>query len=203
MTDNPASARWEARYGERQVWSGHVNDSLRLVAEGLATGSALDLACGEGGDAVWLAQQGWTVTAVDFAENALARLREAAVSRGVSERVTTLRADLAQWSADASFDLVSCHFLHESEDVRRHAFRAAAAATASGGTLLIAGHSLSEDESLPGPPAERRWDPAWAVEAAGLDEGWLVVTEQRDRRNGHHGLEVATRTDALVMARRR
>jgi len=203
MTESPLSATWEARYRGRQVWSGRVNRSLQLVAAGVAAGNALDLACGEGGDAVWLAQQGWVVTAVDFAESALARLREAAESRGVLNRVNTQRADLSQWSSKAVFDLVSCHFLHESENIRRRAFRAAAEATARGGTLLIVGHSLDEDESLPGPPAESRWDPAWVVEAAGLDDGWLVVTEQRERQDGHHGSEGASRTDAIVIARRR
>lgn len=203
MTDNPAAAAWEARYAASNVWSGHVNLSLSGVARDLPPGTALDLACGEGGDAVWLAEHGWTVTAIDFAESALARLREVARSRGVAERVTTRLADLSQWRPDAAFDLVSCHFLHTPEDVWRHAFRAAAEATAPGGTLLIVGHALAEDESVPGPPAERRWEPQWAVEAAGLDDGWDVVTELRERRDDHHGRQAATRVDAVVIATRR
>lgn len=203
MIDSPASAAWEERYGARPVWSGRVNESLRLVARDLAAGTALDLACGEGGDAVWLAQHGWTVTAVDFAENALARLRAAAESLGVAERVAARREDLSRWRSDAVFDLVSCHFLHESEEVRRNAFAAAAEATAPGGTLVIVGHSLREDPFLPGPPTERRWDPAWVVEAAGLDEAWHVVTGHNERRDDHHGPQPMTRTDAVVVARRR
>lgn len=194
---------WDARYSARQVWSGRVNDTLRDVASSLPRGRALDLACGEGGDAIWLAQEGWTVTAVDFAEVALARLREAAADRGVSDRVTTRRADLSEWATDSIFDLVSSHFLHEHEEVRRHAFRTAAHATAPGGTLLIVGHSVAEDAGQPGPPAAMRWYPEWVVEAAGLDEGWDVVMEQRERLDTRHGPDAVTRIDAIVIARRR
>ena len=82
---NETQAHWEEHYGERdRVWSGRVNVQFADVVADLPPGRALDLGCGEGADAVWLAERGWNVVAVDISETALGRAREAASSRGVS-----------------------------------------------------------------------------------------------------------------------
>ncbi|MBR7677707.1 methyltransferase domain-containing protein, partial [Streptomyces daliensis] len=74
---------WDARYRENgQIWSGEPNEALVREVSGLAPGRALELGCGEGGDAVWLARQGWRVTATDISGVALARAEEHAARAG-------------------------------------------------------------------------------------------------------------------------
>src|SRR5688572_20423341 len=103
---------WEHFYQERsRAWSGRVNPVLEAVAGDLRPGRALDLGCGEGGDALWLAGQGWSVTAVDISTTALDRVREEAIRAGVEDRVTCEQHDLARSFPVGSFDLVSAQFL--------------------------------------------------------------------------------------------
>ena len=81
-------ATWEEHYTAKpQVWSGRVNARLAEVVPQIAGTRALDLGCGEGTDAIWLAEHGWTVTAVDISDTALARARAAAVDRGLADRI--------------------------------------------------------------------------------------------------------------------
>ena len=89
---------WEERYASRpQVWSGRANQVLVDLVSGFAPRTALDLGCGEGGDAVWLAQQGWRVTAVDISTTAVERGRAAAADLGVpADRITWVAQDLAE-----------------------------------------------------------------------------------------------------------
>src|SRR5688572_7713851 len=135
-------SRWDARYAESpQIWSGRPNVVLEREVTGLAPGRALDLGCGEGADAVWLARQGWQVTAVDISGTALRRAAAHAESAGVGDRIEWQRRDLGQSFPDGAFDLVSAQFLHSWGDLpRARILRAAAAAVAPGGTLLIEGH---------------------------------------------------------------
>src|SRR5579871_5362086 len=79
------AAEWDARYRERegQMWSGRPNGRLQAEVAGLTPGRALDVGCGEGADAIWLARSGWTVTAIDISDVALSRAREAAERAGV------------------------------------------------------------------------------------------------------------------------
>ena len=105
----------------------------------LRPGRALDLGAGDGRNAIWLASQGWHVTAVDFSQVALDRGRALATARGV--RVEWQLADLLEWTPGASrFDLVTLFFIHLPSDERRDVYARAAAAVAPGGTLLIVGH---------------------------------------------------------------
>jgi SAM-dependent methyltransferase len=136
---------WEEFYGERdQVWTGNPNALLvREVAE-LTPGSALDLGCGEGGDAIWLAGRGWRVTAVDVSATALQRAAAHAREASVGERIVWAEHDLTQSFPGGSFDLVSAQFFHspvEQAGERVTVLRQAAAAVAPGGVLLIAGHA--------------------------------------------------------------
>ena len=90
-----------------------VNAQLAAEAPSLAPGRALDIGCGEGGDAIWLASQGWAVTAVDFAEAALTRTAEHAREAGVGDRVDTRRVDVRSFEpAGETWDLVTSHFFH-------------------------------------------------------------------------------------------
>ncbi|MEV0249401.1 class I SAM-dependent methyltransferase [Nocardia sp. NPDC050712] len=149
MTDStePQSAQdfWESFYQERdQIWTGDPNPLLVREAAGLTPGTALDLGSGEGGDAIWLAQQGWTVTAADISATALGRAAGHAASAGVGDRITWTKHDLSQSFPDGAFDLVSAQFLHspvELEGERNGILRRAAEAVAPGGVLLIGSHA--------------------------------------------------------------
>jgi SAM-dependent methyltransferase len=137
---------WDARYSERDgaLWSGRPNG--RLVAEiaGLAPGRALDVGCGEGADAIWLARGGWTVTAVDISEVALVRAREAADLAGVA--VEWIGGDALQlvFPAD-SFDLVSMQYPALPKAAGEVAVRALLSTVQPGGLLLAVYHDLDDE----------------------------------------------------------
>jgi len=134
---------WDERYSERaRMWGGNVNASLAGVVDGLVPGRALDLGCGEGGDAIWLARQGWQVTAVDVSEIALERAGEDAAEAGVADRIAFHVADLEHDFPDGRYDLVSAAFLHSQLEFDRvQILRRAAEAVAPGGLLLIIEHA--------------------------------------------------------------
>lgn len=135
---------WDARYRESdRIWSGNANAALVTEVTDLAPGSALDLGCGEGGDAIWLARRGWRVTATDISGVALERAarhaREAQVAEGA---IDWQRHDLALSFPEGVFDLVSASYLHTPGDMpRERILRRAAAAVAPGGVLLVVGHA--------------------------------------------------------------
>ena len=131
---------WENRYRENgKYWSGNVNAALEREVAGVAPGTALDIGSGEGGDALWLAHNGWVVTAVDISPTALAI---GAAAQSPEDHVTWVAADLAEWTPPGVYDLVTCCFLHSFVELPRKAIlRRAAAAVGPGGLLLIVGHS--------------------------------------------------------------
>jgi SAM-dependent methyltransferase len=133
---------WEKHYGERdRIWSGRVNVQFADIAGDLTPGRALDLGCGEGADAVWLAERGWDVVAVDVSDTALGRARAAADPRGVSDRIEFVQLDLSQAFPDGTFDLISAQFLHSTlEFDRQKVLVAGAAALRPGGHLVIVDH---------------------------------------------------------------
>lgn len=131
---------WDERYaGAALVWSAAPN---RFVAEEIAdlpAGRALDLGAGEGRNAVWLAERGWRVTAVDFSTVALGKAARLAESRGAA--VTWVAADLREYAPpEESFDLVVLAYIHLPPEVFARVLRRAAAALAPGGALLVVGH---------------------------------------------------------------
>jgi SAM-dependent methyltransferase len=193
---------WERFYAERdQVWSGRVNAVLAATVDGVEPGTALDLGAGEGGDALWLAGQGWKVTAVDVAQTACDRITE----RAGDLPVRTERHDLTETFPEGSFDLVSAQYLHSpSSDFPRTAIlRRAADAVAPGGLLLVVGH---------GRLAPWSWDPSLRMATApevlaslALDDaGWEVVRCESPERTatGPDGQE-ATITDEVLAVRKR
>lgn len=106
MSIDDTRAFWESLYGERlQVWSGKVNATLVREVDDVPPGRALDLGCGEGGDALWLAERGWTVTAVDISATAVERARAEATRRGLD--VDWQQRDLSESLPVGPFDLVS------------------------------------------------------------------------------------------------
>lgn len=138
-----AAEVWNERYAER-VWGGRVNAVLQTEVVGLRPGRVLDLGAGEGGDAIWLAGQGWQVTAVDVSAVALDRARADAEQAGVAERISFVVADLATDFPAGRYDLVSAHFLQSMiEFPRVQVLRRAAAAVGPGGVLLIVDHAAA------------------------------------------------------------
>ena len=111
---------WEERYRSvERVWSGRVNPRVAEVAAGLPVGRALDLGCGEGADALWLAERGWEVVAVDISATALQRATEAASVRNILAHIDFQRHDLNESFPDGTFDLVSAQYLHSPARLER------------------------------------------------------------------------------------
>ncbi len=143
MTATEAERFWEERYrSHERMWSGRANVRLVDVVAPLAPGRALDLGCGEGGDAVWLACRGWNVSAVDVSATALERTAAAAAAAGVEDRVSVEQHDLGRSFPAGTFDLVSAQFLQSPVALpRTEVLRAAAGALAERGLLLIVEHA--------------------------------------------------------------
>ncbi|WP_326590862.1 SAM-dependent methyltransferase [Streptomyces sp. NBC_01294] len=196
---------WDGRYEESdRIWSGEANAMLVHEASGLAPGRALDLGCGEGGDAVWLARRGWTVTGTDISGVALGRAAEHAAEAGVADRVSFARHDLTESFPQGEFDLVSACFLHNYGDFPRDVvLRTAAAAVAPGGTLLVVGHAgwapWQEDrEEAHFPTPEEVLGQLEPVTA-----GWEVLrAEETERVQEQPDGTPGTRTDNVVRVRR-
>jgi SAM-dependent methyltransferase len=134
---------WNSRYADAElVWSAEPNCFLVQEVAGLTPGRALDLGAGEGRNAIWLAERGWRVTAVDFSGVGLQKARGLAEARGVE--VNWVEADLRSYSpARDAFDLVALIYIHLPDEERRAVVRRAADAVAAGGTLLVIGHDRS------------------------------------------------------------
>jgi SAM-dependent methyltransferase len=195
---------WDERYGgEGRIWSGRPNAVLVDEAGDLTPGRAVDLGCGEGGDAIWLAERGWQVTALDFSEAGLTRAAAHAADRGVADRVEWRQADLRSWRPGGEqWDLVTSHFLHLLDDGMLEATRRMAEAVAPGGTLIVVGHHPDDEHtglrwSMPGVlfAAEQL---APAVDPDLFD----VRVEARERRETRDGVEHVV-TDAVLRALRR
>ena len=132
---------WDQKYAGRDyLWSEKPNRFLVAELAGMPPGRALDLACGEGRNAVWLAQQGWRVTGVDFSQVALAKAARLAVRRGVD--VEWVAADLLDYRPPEALDLVVVFYLQLPATERRLVLGRAAEALAPGGTLLVVAHDL-------------------------------------------------------------
>ncbi len=146
------SETWDRRYeGAELLWTAQPNRFLVAEAQTLAPGRALDLACGEGRNAVWLAELGWSVTGVDFSPVAIGKARQLAEARGVTGEFDV--ADLLAYEpVGPAFDLVIAFYLQVPATERSTIHRRAAAAVAPGGTFLLVAHHLRNlDEGYGGP----------------------------------------------------
>jgi SAM-dependent methyltransferase len=152
-------AAWDARYAAAgHVWGAEPNRFVVEVVEDRPPGRALDLACGEGRNAVWLARRGWRVTGVDFSPVALAKAAELAAAAGLAaEAVELVEADVLEWRPPSgAFDLVLVAYLHLPEPHRRIVLERAAGAVAPGGICCILGHdraNLADGVGGPQDPA--------------------------------------------------
>jgi SAM-dependent methyltransferase len=142
------AAEWDARYLERDraIWSGRPNGRLVAEATALAPARALEIGCGEGADAIWLAQRGWTVTAIDVSEVAIRRAREASDRVGAPVEWICGNA-LATPLPAGSFDLVSMQYPALPKAAGEAAVRRLLSTVREGGLLLAVYHDL-DDEHL-------------------------------------------------------
>lgn len=203
-------AEWDERYAESdRVWSGVPNGALIAEVAGMPPGQVLDVGCGEGADAIWLAQQGWTVTAVDVSDVALTRARAHAAAADVD--VALVHSGLLDAGLKpVSFDLVAALYPalrhtdeHDTEGILFDL-------VAPGGTLLFVHHALDHhhhDHEGEGEEGAKRYDPADYV---GVDDmrrrlgsDWMIdADEERDRSITGGGGARHVR-DLVLRARRR
>ncbi|WP_454697491.1 class I SAM-dependent methyltransferase [Arthrobacter humicola] len=199
---------WDERYRQHgSVWSRNPNPSLMTEAASLRPGSALDVGSGEGADSIWLARQGWRVTAVDISSVALARAAErAAEDATVAGRIVWVHHDLTAMPPPAgTFDLVSAQFMHLPLAQRTELYHRLAASVAPGGTFLIVGHhpdDLATGIRRPSQPGLLFTPEEIAAE---LDpEEWQIdVCEARRRSVRDADGNSVTVTDSVLRAHRR
>lgn len=194
---------WEERYsGDGQVWSGNPNAQLVTEAGRLTPGTALDVGCGEGGDVIWLARQGWHVTGADFSENGLARAARHAQEAGVGDLVRWWQVDARTFAAgDQLFDLVTTHFLHPPDGGMVDVTRRLAGAVAPGGHLLVVGHAPSSQHTVLTAAHRRAMFVAEDLLPALPDGFEALVVEQRPRTMARDGVEMEV-DDSTLLARR-
>jgi SAM-dependent methyltransferase len=190
---------WDRRYATAGLlWSAEPNRFLVAEVAELPPGRAFDVACGEGRNALWLAERGWRVLGVDFSPVAIDKARTRAA--GAEGELEFVCADLVDYvPAEAAFDLVLVLYLHIQPDERRLVLSRAAAAVAPGGTFLFVGHhvaNLREGVGGPSDPALLCTPEEIAAELPGLE----VEKAERVLRDVADADRPAI--DALVRARR-
>lgn len=194
---------WDRRYaGSELLWTAQPNRFLVAETSDLPAGRALDLATGEGRNAVWLAQQGWQVVGVDFSRVGLTKAAQLAADRGVE--VDWVEADLREYRPEPrTIDLVLIFYLQVPKVDRQSILSAGAAAVAVGGTLLLVAHDSSNLEHGHGGPKDANVlytpeDVVRDLEGSGLQIERAAVVERRV----HTPEGERTALDSLVRARR-
>ncbi len=190
------STNWDHRYAETElVWSASPNAFLPPLVDGLSVGTALDVACGEGRNSLWLAKQGWTVTGIDFSPVAI----EKAWLLGQDVPITYEVADVESYEPKQSFDLVIVFYVHLMEADARSMLDMAAAAVAPGGTLFGVGHALRNlTDGVGGPPYP---EILWTEDLISPSLDGLEVIELGERERSIDGSEVEA-IDLVVHAQR-
>ena len=144
MTQGFDKHYWESHWqqADRSGPGQEIGPNPYLIAEtrDLVPGTALDAGCGEGAEALWLAAEGWHVTAADISAEALARASERASAGGTPpERIQWVEADLSVWEPGVQYDLVTTHYAHPVMPQLAF-YERISAWVARGGTLLVVGH---------------------------------------------------------------
>jgi SAM-dependent methyltransferase len=194
--------QWDDRYASTDlVWTAEPNVFVVRELAGLAPGRALDLGAGEGRNAIWLAERGWQVTAVDFSAVALAKAAKLAAARG-APGITWVNADLRGYQPPTgSFDLVLLAYIHLPRAESDALLRAAAAALAPGGTLLFVGHdrdNITHGYGGPQEPSVLRQ----AAEVVAALPGLIIQQAGQQRRPVPTDDGERTAIDTLVRAQR-
>lgn len=186
--------QWDERYAASdQVWSAEPNSFVVGLTDDLTPGSAIDVATGEGRNALWLAEQGWQVTAVDFSSVAVERGR----ARPGGHRVEWQVADITSYAPAEQFDLVLLCYLHLPRLLMTRVLEHAASWVAPGGHLVVVGHAVrNRSEGVGGPDdVDRLQDEELYAEAAQDLVIERLEEVERDTPNG-------TAIDVVLRARR-
>ena len=195
---------WEERYRSRPaIWSGQPNQPLVDEVEHLASpGTALEVGCGEGADAVWLAGQGWLVTAVDLSSTALERARGHAEEAGVAQHIDFTDDDIADVIAQRGpWSLVTSLYTHPQQG-GRWLVDTLAPGVAPGGMLLVIGHHPTDAHAQEHEELRRTAFAAQDVSDALDRSEWEVSATLRERTTRDaDGHEVLWR-DSVLVARR-
>ncbi|MVU80830.1 methyltransferase domain-containing protein [Nocardia sp. ET3-3] len=198
---------WESHYsGLDPQWGTNPNAVLAEIVTALTTapGTALDLGCGHGGDAIWLATLGWDVTATDISAKALERVAAGAEAAGVADRVHTARHDIARTFPTGEFDLVCAIYFHTPIEIpRAQVLRRATESVAPGGLFVVVEHasvapwSWHADQHVDFPPPEQ------VLTELNLTDSWHVERCHAPQRTavGPQG-QTATVTDNVLAIRR-
>lgn len=201
---------WESHWQEANARGSEEgtfpNPHLAHETKDLARGTALDAGCGEGGEAIWLASEGWQVTAADISPEALSHAAERERRFGVPrKRVTWVEADLSVWEPDSQFDLVTTHYAHPAMP-QLEFYKRISNWVAPSGTLLIVGHLHAADHQNHGPddgPPEEAMADAARVTGQLDSDLWTVVTAAEHTRTvtkgGGRGAQL---NDVVVRATR-
>jgi SAM-dependent methyltransferase len=209
---------WNERYAASTVWSGEPNAALVATVSGMrpaapdptahsagnATPTALDLGCGEGADALWLAAHGWDVTGVDWSDVALERARAATRDAGLGARFVQGDATdpdfLAGLSPTRTFDLITLAFIHPEPEERDSTYAPLPGLVAPGGHLLVIAHDPAHgDHGHPGPAPARLMSPVDILKALHLPADFeVLVDEVRSREQDGEVVAV----DSVVLVRR-
>lgn len=191
-----SSRDWDKRYEAKElVWSAEPNQFLPPAVEGLEPGRALDLAAGEGRNAIWLALQGWSATAVDFSPVGLKKGQEIAGHNGVS--LDWVVADVTSYSPRGTFDFIVVFYVHLPSEAFSRMMEIARNALAPGGKIFGVGHALRNlTEGVGGPQHPLiLWDSDLVAPAlVGLED---VVIEEIDRDTAN-GVAIDLKFEALA-----
>ncbi|MFD6417636.1 class I SAM-dependent methyltransferase [Streptomyces sp. NPDC060194] len=197
-------AGWDERYaGDARFWSGRPNPQLVAAAGSATPGTALDVGCGEGGDVVWLARQGWRVTGADFSEAGLARAARHAEEAGLGDRIDWWRTDARAFDAEGrAYDLVTSHYLHAPDGGMVDVTRRLATAVAPGGLLLVVGHAPSHAFAHDLSETHRKAMFLAAELLPGLPDDFEPVTVEQRSRTLHRDEGPVEAEDSVLLARR-
>jgi SAM-dependent methyltransferase len=199
----PGARFWDDQY--RVPRATRTNPVLAEIAGGLTPGTALDLGCGAGGDALWLAGRGWRVTAVDISANAVRHLAENAQARGLHAVLSVACVDLAEDFPEGSFDLVSAQYFHTPFALpRTRVLRTAAHALSPGGRLVVVDHGSTAPWSWNSDPGIHYPTPDEVSAELALDPTrWQVERADTPRRHARGpGGQTATVVDNVLVIRR-
>lgn len=217
MTHPQTSSEWDARYSEKErLWSGKPNAMLVRFADQFDSDhseqpkKALDVGCGEGADAIWLAQQGWKVTGIDLSTVAITRAKESAAVLNLDAHFHATDAIQYANEIGGKFDLVIVSFMHSrDEEQRATTMRAIPNFVKPGGQLFVVSHAAmppwsrhhEHEDGSPRPTFDIT--AASEIAALGLGQEWEIqVAKELDRpATGPEGEEAILR-DAVVLGRR-
>jgi SAM-dependent methyltransferase len=198
------ATRWDERYADSDlVWGFEPNRFIRAQCERLRIGKAVDVASGEGRNAIWLARLGWHVTGIDFSSVAIERARQLTAKQdpAVASRLVWRVEDVTTTQLKANaFDLAVISYLHLPPDSTASVMRIVGSSIAQGGHLVIVGHDRRNLlEGVSGPQDEALlYDPSELRNVLGEVTGLVVELAETVERETPDGVAL----DTLVRARR-